>query len=228
MGNKKKAVWPSIPPENSRTRPESLLPPHRSWLFWPHLSSCFPDSLTECISLMHFFNGKTLLTNTFVFIAGLWTKFSWPLSKYLSEWTGMQMLGPRLMASLKLSSLSHKKEVLHVGDLLQWKTKSFYKHVIIIIFFPVEMNTFALQTTKSGGWEGTSSCSHSVGIDPEEVLTHKILRWTAAFESETDCLNSRKQLCCGHFEIPLFWSNYVLAVKLTQLGLLSFFFFFIF
>lgn len=135
MGNKKKAVWPSIPPENSRTRPESLLPPHRSWLFWPHLSSCFPDSLTECISLIHFFNGKTLLTNTFVFIAGLWTKFSWPLSKYLSEWTGMQMLGPRLMASLKLSSLSHKKEVLHVGDLLQWKTKSFYKHVIIIIFF---------------------------------------------------------------------------------------------
>lgn len=101
------------------------------------------------------------------------------------------------------------------------KHKPFHKYVHFFL-----RDTFLLPTPKSEGWVKASSHYHSGDIASKERLTLKNVRWTAASESETDHPKSRKQLYSGHCKIIFFWANYMLAVKMTQLWLLSPFFFF--
>jgi len=63
-------------------------------------------------------------------------------------------------------------ETLHVRRLMLGTTKPVYKHEIFFVCL-FRINTSPLQTTKSGGWEGAPSCSHSGDVGPKEVLTLK-------------------------------------------------------
>lgn len=211
-------MWPSTRP------PKSILSPltacSTSWALLALSPKLFPRLAPWLPFLNAGFMGRGCWLISLLPLWGCGQLFSWPLPKHLSERAGMQMLCSRPIASLK-SSRSCQKQRHQMWDIS--KHKPFHKHVHFFV-----RDTFLLPTPKSEGWVKASSHYHSGDIASKERLTLKNVRWTAASESETDHPKSRKQLCSGHCKIIFFWANYMLAVKMTQLWLLSPFFFFFF
>lgn len=220
-----------LPPSNQQGCWESGLGPNPSCF----LTACRTGQALLALSLKLFtrldpwlhslntcFYGKRLLSNFFVSIVRLWTTF-FLASSQAPVWESWYADAKFQNSGIpKILQPVPETETLHERDFMQGKTNPF---IIMVIFFCL-FTYFSSANCKMQRLGRSSLLPPLWGNRPQKICTLKNVRWTAAFYSETDHLNSKKLLCSGHFEIIFFWSNYVLAVKLTQLWLLSTFPFF--